>query len=440
MKGKMRFTALLLTLVMIMGLLAGCKKNASDSANNNSNTGGEQKKTEEQQAKQDNKEQETVTIEWWTPNWDEKESREMVEEFTAMHPNIKVNLVITEWDTYKSKITAAISTKNAPQLYTVLTTDIAQFGKLGLLSPLNDLGAQAGINFDDILKGALDICTVNGNIYGIPFRHDGSGVWYNVDMLKAAGYTSFPATWAEMNELSAKIKENNIAEYAHAWPLGNQANAATRMVQQLYSLGGNVLNDAETECLLDSKEAIQALTNICETLEKGYASPSSLEMDNTILRDTFGAGKLAFYIGGPFDASTLETEYPNINFASAVIPGENGMGCTTSNGWSIGMAANTEHKEEAALFLQYLTTPENQARLTDSFPASYTAIQYEQFATDNLKPFAAQLENSKPEPAYAQWAQMEPIIFNYMQYALSGTMTPEEACKAMKTDIDALLN
>lgn len=432
MKGKMRIVALLLMLVMVMGLFAGCsdKKEASKV---DTTTG------EKADVKADVK-VEQVTIEWWTPNWDEKESREMVDEFLAIHPEIKVNLVITEWDTYKSKITAAISTDKAPQLYTVLTTDVPQFAKLGLLSPLDELGANAGINFEDILKAALDICSVDGAVYGVPFRHDGSGVWYNVDMLASVGYTSFPTTWDELNEMSAKLVEAGITEYPSAWPLGHQANAVTRMVQQMYTNGGTVLSEDETKCLLDSPEAIQALTNICDTITKGYASPSSLEMDNTVLRDTFGAEQIAFYIGGPFDASTLETEYPDLNFASAVIPGIDGMGCTTSNGWTICMAESAQNKEEAALFLQYLTLPENQARLTDSFPASYTAIEYEQFATANLKPFATQLENSKPEPAYAQWAEMEPIIFNYMQYALSGNMSPEEACKAMKADIDAILN
>lgn len=437
MKGKVKILSLLLTLIMVLGLFAACKKedgNTNDAAND--------KVSEEQTNNEENEEKETgeqVTIEWWTPNWDEVESREMADEFMAMHPNIKVNLVITEWDTYKNKIMAAISTNNAPQLYTILTTDVAQFAKLGLLSPLNELGANAGINFDDIIPAALDIASVDGKVYGIPFRHDGSGVWYNVDMLNAVGYTEFPKTWDGLNELSEKIKESGVVEYAHAWPLGNQANAVTRMVQQLYSLGGEVLNAEETECLLNSPEAVQALTNIVETINKGYASPSSLEMDNTILRDTFGAEQIAFYIGGPFDAETLETEYPDLNFASSVIPGTDGMGITTSNGWTIAMAENTQHKEEAALFLQYLTLPENQARLTDSFPASKTALEYEQFSTPNLKPFAEQLSNSKPEPAYAQWPEMEPIIFNYMQYALSGAMTPEEACNAMKTDIDATL-
>ncbi len=440
MKKSFKLVALILALVMVAGSFAACKKNDSgkDTADKGQ-TSNEQKGTEDSKKDDKGSATEQVTIEWWTPNWDEKESREMADEFMAEHPNIKVNLVITEWDTYKNKIMAAISTNNAPQLYTILTTDVAQFAKLGLLSPLDELGAQAGINFDDMLEAALDIASVDGKIYGVPFRHDGSGVWYNVDMLNQVGYNEFPKTWDELITMCEKIKQAGIVEYANAWPLGNQPNAVTRMVQQLYSLGGDVLNKDETECLLDSPEAVQALTNIVENLQNGYASPSSLEMDNTILRDTFGAEKLAFYIGGPFDAGTLESEYPNLNFASAVIPGKDGMGVTTSNGWTIAMAEKTTNKEEAALFLQYLTLPENQARLTDSFPASKTALEYEQFSTKYLKPFAEQLTKSKPEPAYAKWPEMEPIIFNYMQYALSGSMTPEEACKAMTADINAIL-
>lgn len=440
MKRNLKLVALLLALVMVLGSFAACKKDdAGKDAEDKGQTSGEQKGNEDSKGGDDGSDAEQVTIEWWTPNWDEVESREMADEFMAEHPEIKVNLVITEWDTYKNKIMAAISTDNAPQLYTILTTDVAQFAKLGLLSPLDDLGANAGINFDDMLEAALDIASVDSKTYGVPFRHDGSGVWYNVDMLNQVGYSEFPKTWDELNEMCAKIKEAGIVEYAHAWPLGNQPNAATRMVQQLYSLGGDVLSEDESESLLNSPEAVQALTNIVETLTNGYASPSSLEMDNTVLRDTFGAGKLAFYIGGPFDAATLESEYPELNFASAVIPGVDGMGVTTSNGWTIAMAENTKNKEEAALFLQYLTLPENQARLTDSFPASKTALEYEQFSTPNLKPFAEQLTNSKPEPAYAEWPEMEPIIFSYMQYALSESMTPQEACNAMKTDIDAIL-
>ena len=378
-----------------------------------------------------------TTIEWWTPNWDEVESREMAAEFEAANPDIKVNLVITDWDTYKSKITAAISTDNAPELCTVLTTDVVPFAQVGLLEPLNELGANAGINYADLLPSAVAIASVGETVYGIPFRHDGSGIYYNVDMLAAAGYDAFPTTWEEMVEMSKKLTGDGV--YAFAWPLGNQANAVTRLVQQVYTYGGDILAEDGKTCILNSEAGKKALGNIVSSIVDGYASPSSAEIDNTKMRDLFGSGKLAFNFTGPFDADTLIAEYPELNFATAVIPGVDGMGCTTANGWTVIMPAKADEKEAAAKFLAYITTPENQARLTDSFPASYEALGYEKFATDILKPFAVQLDNSKPEPTYTRWAEMEPVIYSYIQFAVSGVMSVDEACEAMAAEVTALL-
>lgn len=64
---------------------------------------------------------------------------------------------------------------------------------------------------------------------------------------------------------------------------------------------------------------------------------------------------------------------------------------------------------------------------------------YEKFATEELKPFMEQLNNSKAEPSYERWSEMEPIIFQYMQNAVSGSMSVDEACEAMTKDIDVLL-
>ena len=179
---------------------------------------------------------EAVTIQWWTPNWDEPESREMAEEFEKDNPNIKVELVVTDWDTYKDKITTAISAKGAPELFTILLTDVKPFADKGLLEPLTELGTKAGVDFDDILAPALDITSVDGQAYGVPFRYDGSGIYYNETMLKEAGYNEFPKTWDEMLEMSGKLSDEG--KIAFAWPLGNQANAVTRFVQQLYTYGG----------------------------------------------------------------------------------------------------------------------------------------------------------------------------------------------------------
>ena len=154
---------------MIVSMAAGCGKGESS--------------TEEKDG--------VKTIEWWTPNWDEVESKEMAAEFEKEHPDIKVDIVVTDWDTYKSKITTAISTDNAPEVCTMLLTDVAPFASKGLLEPMDELGKTAGIDFSDIVEPALDITSVDGKAYGVPFRYDGSGIYYNTDMLKAAGSVSY---------------------------------------------------------------------------------------------------------------------------------------------------------------------------------------------------------------------------------------------------------
>lgn len=430
-KGKMlSMLTLVLSLAMVISVLAGCGNQAGSQSGDQS---GNQTTTTAPSTTTEN-----VTIQWWTPNWDEPESRQMATEFETANAGIKVNLVITDWDTYKSKITTAISANNAPELNTVLTTDVGPFAKLGFAAQLNDYAAKENIDLEDFIKPALDIATVDGKIYGLPFRHDGSGMYYNVDLLKAAGYNEFPKTWEEFVAMCKKLSKDGVSGFA--WPLGNQANAVTRLIQQLYTNNGDVLNADETKCLLDSEAAKKAMGNIVNSMKEGYAAPNSLEWDNTKMRDAFGSGQLAVLFSGPFDIDTLKKDYPNLNFKTAVIPGINGMGCTTSNGWAVMMAEKSTNKDAAAKFLAYIIKPENQIRLTDSFPASKTAIKDPKFSTEYLVPFAQQLDNSRPEPAYKAWAEMEPIIYSYIQQAVSGSISVDDACVNMTKDINAILD
>lgn len=379
-----------------------------------------------------------TTIQWWSPNWDETDSRKLISEFEELNSDIKVDLVVTDWDTYKAKTTTALTGKKAPELYSVLLTDVKPFAEKRLVSPVFDLCKEAGTDWSDMIPASIDIISYNNEAYAIPFRYDGSGVYYNKAAIKSVGYDEFPTTWANVIDMSDKLLEKG--EYTPtAWTFGNQTNAVTRFAQILYTFGGNFMNDDNSKCTLNSKESIQALTFLNEMLEKGYAPKSSLELDNTRLRDTFGANQMAYYIGGPFDIDVLVNDYPQIDFGTATLPGINSMGTTTANGWCVIMAENTTNKEEAARFLSFLGEAKSQIQLTDSFPSSYTALKEPKFSTEYLIPFAKQLETSKAEPSYSRWAEMQPIIYEYMQDTFSGKISPAEACQKMANDITSLL-
>lgn len=379
-----------------------------------------------------------TTIQWWSPNWDEVESRELIATFEADNPDIKVDLVVTDWDTYKAKTTTALTGRKAPELYSVLLTDVKPFAEKGLIAPVYDLCKDAGTDWSDMIPAAIDIVSYNSETYAIPFRYDGSGVYYNKAALRSVGYDEFPETWAEVLEMSDKLLANGTYTPT-AWTFGNQTNAVTRFAQVLYTFGGDFMNTTGTQCTLNTTEAKDALSFLNNMLVKGYAPRSSLELDNTRLRDTFGAGQMAYYIGGPFDVDVILNDYSDIELGTAVLPGIDSMGCTTANGWCVVMAQNTENKEAAARFLSFLGTPSSQTKLTDSFPSSYTALQEAKFSTEYLTPFAKQLEVSKDEPSYIRWAEMEPIIYQYMQEAFTGKISTDEACESMTKDITDLL-
>lgn len=413
MKKVKYLSCALLSVCMIIGLLAGCAGGGGSS--------------------------DGVTIQWWVPNWDEEPAREIVAEFMELNEGITVEFVITDWDTYKSRVTTAISTSGAPELSTVLLTDVVPFAQRGWAEPLNDIGRDAGIDFSDLMTTAREIMSIDGELYAIPFRYDGPGVYYNVDMLAEIGYDEFPRTWDEMIEMSKKLDIDG--GHAFAFPMGNQPNAVVRYIVSLYTYGGDVLNADETESLLDSAAARRALGDFVYAMEEGLMSPASLEFDNTQTRYAFGARAIAFKFDGPYDIEPIQEEFPDINFRTAVVPGENGMARSTANGWCVMMSANAnpDHKEAAAQLLAFIALPENQRKMTNSLPASYKALQFEEFDTPYLRPFAEQLGNARAEPTFNRWAEIEPIMFNYIQRALTGAMSVEDAIMGMHNDVNALL-
>lgn len=389
-----------------------------------------------------------VTITWWVPNWDEDVVRQLLAGFESENPNIKVELVITTWDTMQNQIRLGLMSSNPPDLITELESRIPAYAAQGLLENLDQyMTSSEDLTKDDIITSALEINSYEGSLYGIPFRHDGTGIYYNKTMFENAGLDpeNFPTTWNELMQASTKltIDTNNDGtpdQYATTWPFGNQSNAVTRYILQLYSHGGDILSADEKVCTLDTPEAVEAMKSLVDTLTTNkIASPSSMEIDNTLLRELFINQKIAWYISGAFDIDTIRQEAPDLDLGTAVLPGVDGMGTTTVNGFSMIIPSGAANKDAAWKLADYIARTENMSQLTNTFPARKSALTLEKFSAPLLQPFAEQLEQGKSEPAYSQWAEMETIIYTYMQKALLNNITPEEAMTNITSEINAIL-
>lgn len=416
----------LLLLLSVFLLVAGCSGNENSSGSEND--------------KNDKKE-----ITWWVPNWDEKSARELVTEFEKENPDIKVKIVVTTWDTMENKIRVALMSTDAPNVITELESRIESYASLGLLTNL-DSYYESSLDKSDFVNSALEINTYDNSVYGVPFRHDGSGVLYNKTMFKEAGLDpdDFPETWSEFMEAAKKLTidtngDGSVDQYGTAWPLGDQANAVTRYLQLFYSHGGDILNENEDKSNFNTTAGKEALKDLISTLTEGVAPKSTLELDNTTLRNLFINERIAMYIGGPFDVEPIQSENDSIDIGTSVIPGPDGMGTTTVNGFSLIIPESAPNKDVSWKLVEFIAQPENMAKLTETFPATQTAMELPEFSDDLLLPFQEQLENGKSEPAYQTWPEMERVIYQYIQLVIQGNVKIEEAVEQIDIEINKIL-
>jgi multiple sugar transport system substrate-binding protein len=103
------------------------------------------------------------------------------------------------------------------------------------------------------------------------------------------------------------------------------------------------------------------------------------------------------------------------------------MGVTTVDGFSLIVPAHSSKQKAAEQFVAFVGQPKNQARLTATFPASYTALKYEQFNSPYLQPFVVQLGRVENMPNHPKWNELKRILFENIQSAVLGKKTSAQA-------------
>ncbi|WP_327046036.1 extracellular solute-binding protein [Microbispora sp. NBC_01189] len=139
------------------------------------------------------------TVTWWDTSDATNEGpvfRELVKDFEAKYPKIKVEYVNLPFADARDKFkTAAQSGSGAPD---VLRTDVgwvAEFASLGYLAPLD--GTPAVDNPDEFLPVPAASGEYDGKTYGVPQVTDTLGLLYNKELLtgRVDGLTPFGTFW-----------------------------------------------------------------------------------------------------------------------------------------------------------------------------------------------------------------------------------------------------
>lgn len=311
--------------------------------------------------------------------WDnEYAAQAAVEAYQVKNPNVKIDLNLTPFLDYQSKLYTSLAGGEKMDVYfirenTVFETYVAK----GLCAPLDDYIADA--SFD---MAPYDYCnaqySVDGKVYAVPYRGGGYHLYYNKALFDAAN-VPYPDinksyTWEEFSEVAKKLTSGEGADkvyglYMMGWPW-------MQMFQGMQE--GAKIVDSDYKVDLDSEPVRRALewyNNTC-VVDKSQMTPAEATATNASITPVFVGGKAAMILAGDYMPGNIKK-----NIADGSMTFDWGMArCPVNEGVEYATQSiitkacinpNAKNPELAADFLMFLASEEGQSAVasTGSKPA-----------------------------------------------------------------------
>ena len=318
-----------------------------------------------------------VTLEfqqWWGVELPDGALQEICDGFTE-ETGVKIDLLSNPYADTKTQIAAGAAAGTMADVVGLDGAWVYDFAKQGSIANLTELMEADG--YDD--SQLSDQIKYEGNTYMIPVVNFAYPLFVNTDILEEAGVEEIPTTWTEFLDACDKIT-TNTDKAAYAIPLSTEApnGIQNQFSSWLWASGGNLLQDGKP-ALTDNDKLAQLVDMVKTMKDKGYLSDGAEAMKEQDMVNEFENGRLAFMVDGISHLTTIKTESPDLNFTFANMPVmddySDKSGMDVAN-WGIGIADNCENKEAAMQFVEYLMSPEVNAKLAqlaNAFPGNSTA-------------------------------------------------------------------
>lgn len=318
-----------------------------------------------------------VTLEfqqWWGVELPDGALQSICDDFTTQ-TGIKIELLSNPYADTKTQIAAGAAAGTMADVVGLDGAWVYDFAKQGSIANLTELMKED--NYDDTQLS--DQIKYEGNTYMIPVVNFAYPLYVNMDVLEKAGVSEIPTTWNEFFAALDKIKTNtDVAGFAI--PLSTEApnGIQNQFMTWLWASGGSMLKDGQPN-LSGNADLAKVVDFVKEMKEKGYLYDGAEAMKEQDMVNEFENGRLAFMVDGISHMTTIKNESPDLNFTYAKMPvmdgytGKSGMDVAS---WGIGIAENCENKKEAIQFVEYLMSPETNAKLAqlaNAFPGNSKA-------------------------------------------------------------------
>ncbi len=285
-----KLIALILVVVMLAAMFAGCGK--------------------------DDKVTLDVVVAEYGPNtaawWKQFEA-----DFEAANKDIDLLVDVVSWNDITAKVQTLIANNNAPDILNI--DSFADYQAAGLLLP-----AQAYVSettYAKFYQSFLDQSVVDGTVWAVPDLASCRAMYYNKDILDAAG-VAVPTTFEELRKACEAIKAYDPDIYPWGVDMTSDEGQAC-FAYYIWNNGGD-FTDAEGNWTLNDPKNVEAIEFVVGLVQDGLTNSDPATETRYVNQDMFGAGQVAMMIGPNSIPTYIADGGYSVNWGVAGIPASTG--------------------------------------------------------------------------------------------------------------------
>lgn len=387
---------------------------------------------------------ETQEVEFWTMQLSDFSDyfNQLIATFETENPTVKVRWVDVPWADMQSKILTAVSAKTAPDVVNLNPDFAAQLAGRDAWLNLNDKVAAA--DQQQYLPKIWQANTLNGKTFGVPWYLTTNVTIHNTELLKQAGMTQPPATYAELATVARQVKEAT-GKYAYFVTFVPEDSA--EVLQSLVKMGVTLV-DAEGKAAFNTPQGKAAFQYWTDLYQQDLLPKEVLTQGHRRAIELYQMGETAILSSGAEFLNTIATNAPAIAQVSASAPQISGdTGKKSVAVMNLVIPRDTDQPEAALKWALFVTNNTNQlafAKLANVLPSTTAALKDQHFT--QLPDNASSVEKARSVsanqmqaaevllPQIAEVKQLQKILYDNLQAAMLAEKTVDQAIADAATE------
>ncbi len=379
-----------------------------------------------------------VALKFWSV-FDEADAyKDLIAAYRVAHPNVAITYRKFRPEEYEAELIRALADGTGPDIFSVHNTKLPEFQSLlspmppqvnvsylvtqGTLRKETALVAKQEatisqkaykqqfidvVSQDAILNYSADPkAAAQPRIYGFPYSVDTLALFYNKDLLNAAGIAEVPTDWEQFNAAVQKLTKydaaGGVAQSGAALGTVKNVDRAGDLISILMMQNGARMADENGSPTFDlipqgtpqgifpALDAVTFYTDFANPVKEVYTWNDSFPASV----DAFARGQTAFMLGYSYHVPILTASSPKLNYGISALPQiPGGRVVNQPNYWIQGVSKTSKFPDYAWNFLQFTSSPANvTSYLTETKkPTAIRGLIAGQVEDERLGVFASQL-------------------------------------------------